>query len=270
MKRYTWRTGVWRPSPVAPPTSPTLNNYADAWQLAGLGQALLHSLLVTLGSVLFLVVLSSMAAYPLARSTRSWSKGAFLLFMTGLLLPFQLALIPLYQTMRDLGLLGNPLALVIFYIGLQMPFSVFLYTGFPRALDRGYEEAALTDGCGPLRALFHVVLPLMRPVTGTVVILNVIFVWNDFLTPLLYLSGTDRQTVPVALFGFVGQYDSRWPMVFAALVIGIATGTPAGVGPLHHGDRVVVEVERIGRLEVGVDGSRATPYDERPGRRTAP
>jgi raffinose/stachyose/melibiose transport system permease protein len=203
-------------------SSPTLANYGDAWQQAGLGTALLTSAFITVSSVVLVVVLSAMAAYPLARGTRTWSKAVFLLFMLGLLLPFQLALIPLYQTMRDLGLLGNPVALVVFYTGLQMPFSVFLYTGFLRALDPGYEEAALIDGCGPLRAFFSVVLPLMRPITGTVVILNAIFVWNDFLTPLLYLSGTEQQTVPVALFGFVGQYVSQWPMVFAGLVIGIA------------------------------------------------
>jgi raffinose/stachyose/melibiose transport system permease protein len=249
VKRYTWRTGVLeatmvaaalvfafpvyillvqalRPadetgsSPLAPPGAPTLENFGQAWQQAGLGPAIVNSGAVTVLSVLLLVVLSSLAAYPIARSTRGWSRAVFALFMLGLLLPFQLALIPLYQTMRDLGLLGNPLALVIYYTGLQMPFSVFLYTGFLRGLDRGYEEAAMMDGAGPVRTFFSVVLPLLRPITGTVVILNVIFVWNDFLTPLLYLSGSGSQTIPVALFGFVGQYVSQWPLVFAGLIIG--------------------------------------------------
>ncbi|MEY9211838.1 carbohydrate ABC transporter permease [Thermobifida halotolerans] len=250
MKRYTWRTALLEAvmigagllfafpvyvlvvlalrsedstaSPLAPPTEPTLANFGDAWREAGLGAATLYSALVTVSSVTLLVVLSALAAYPIARSTRHWSRGVFALFMLGLLLPFQLALIPLYQTMRDLGLLGNPLALTIFYTGVQMPFSVFLYTGFLRTLDRGYEEAALMDGCGPVRAFVRVVFPLLRPITGTVVILNVIFVWNDFLTPLLYLSGTGQQTIPVALFGFVGQYVSQWPLVFAGLIIGSA------------------------------------------------
>ncbi|WP_435108554.1 carbohydrate ABC transporter permease [Nocardiopsis synnemataformans] len=249
MKRYTWRTGVleavmiaaalvfafpvyvllvqaFRPedetgaSPLVPSATPTLDNFAQAWQQASLGPAIVNSTVVTVASVVLLVVLSSLAAYPLARSTRGWSRAVFALFMLGLLLPFQLALIPLYQTMRDLGLLGNPLALVIYYTGLQMPFSVFLYTGFLRGLDRGYEEAAMMDGAGPVRTFFGVVLPLLRPITGTVVILNVIFVWNDFLTPLLYLSGSGSQTIPVALFGFVGQYVSQWPLVFAGLIIG--------------------------------------------------
>lgn len=249
MNRYTWRTGILEAvmiavalvfafpvyvlvsmalrkegdlsSPIAPPSHPTLANFGDAWRQAGLGTAIVNSVVVTAGSVALIVFLAALAAYPLARSTRHWSRGVFAVFMLGLLLPFQLALIPLYQTMRDLGLLGNPLALIIFYTGLQLPFSIFMYAGFLRSLDPGYEEAALIDGCGPVRAFASVVFPLMRPITGTVLILNIIFVWNDFLTPLLYLSGSGRQTIPVALFGFVGQYVSQWPMVFAGLIIGI-------------------------------------------------
>jgi raffinose/stachyose/melibiose transport system permease protein len=102
-----------------------------------------------------------------------------------------------------------------------MPFSVFLYTAFLRAMPRDYEEAAVLDGCSPFQAFWRVVFPLLRPVTGTVVILNAIFIWNDFLTPLLYLSGSSHQTIPVAIYTFVGQYTSNWQLVFAGLVMGI-------------------------------------------------
>ena len=208
--------------PVDLPSTFTLDNYADAWVEGNLGNALVNSAVVTVVSVLFLVVFSSLAAYPLARVTRSWSRIAFFGFMVGLLLPFQLALIPLYTTMRDLGLLGSVWGLVIYYIGLQMPFSIFLYTGFLRALPVEYEEAAAIDGAGVFGTFWRVVFPLLRPITGTVVILNVITVWNDFLTPLLYLSGSGQLTVPVTLYSFVGQYISQWNLVFAGLVISIA------------------------------------------------
>jgi raffinose/stachyose/melibiose transport system permease protein len=141
--------------------------------------------------------------------------------MFGLLVPMQLALIPLYSTMRDIGLLGSVGALIVYYAGHQVPFSVFLYTGFLRALPTDYEEAARIDGCGPVATFTRIVFPLLRPITGTVAILNVLVVWNDFLTPLLYLSGSPMQTVPVALFSFVGQYVSQWNLVFAGLVISI-------------------------------------------------
>jgi raffinose/stachyose/melibiose transport system permease protein len=208
-------------SPATPTTNPTLGNFADAWREAGLAGAIANSLLVTVLSVLIVVAVSSMAAYALARIGTRWSQWVFLLVMLGLLLPFQLALIPLYQTMRDLGLLGSLWSLVLFYSGLQVPFTTFLYVGFIRALPQDYEEAALLDGAGPLALFGRVVLPLLRPITGTAAILNAIFVWNDFLTPLLYLSGSNQQTIPVAIFGFVGQYTSNWSLVFAGLIIGV-------------------------------------------------
>lgn len=208
--------------PLAPARHPTFQNYTSAWGQAGLGHALLTSVLVTVCSVAVLVVVSSLAAYPLARSTRRWPTVAFYVFMIGLLLPFQLALVPLYITMRDLNLLGSPVSLILFYSGHLAPFSIFLYSGFLRAQPVEYEEAAAVDGADTLQTFWRVVFPLMRPVTGTVIILNVLNVWNDFFTPLLYLSGSGNQTVPVALYSFVGEFVSKWNLVFAGLVITIA------------------------------------------------
>ncbi|MET7896580.1 carbohydrate ABC transporter permease [Streptomyces mirabilis] len=204
---------------LAPTMSPTLANYADAWRAAGLSAAIVNSAIVAVVSLLVIVLVSAFAAYPLARGTARWSRWAYLLFALGLMLPAQLALIPLYQSMRDLGLLGSVWSLILFYSGLQVPFSVFLYAGFMRGIPAEYEEAAAIDGCGPIRTFFSVVFPLLRPITGTVAILNGIFVWNDFLTPLLYLSGSTQQTIPVAIFQFVGQYAADWHLVFAGLVI---------------------------------------------------
>jgi raffinose/stachyose/melibiose transport system permease protein len=247
--RYGWRTGVLeivmiavalvfafpmvvliniairRPDdPAGPmefPQNPTFENFVRAWNEAALGAATINSAIVTITSVLLIVALSATAAYPLARITRAWSKVAFFFFMAGLLVPFQLALIPLYSMMRDLGLVGTVWSIVLFSVGVQLPFSIFLYTQFLRALPHDYEEAARIDGCGPIRTFFLVVLPLLRPVTGTVIILNAIFVWNDFLTPLLYLSGSGNATIPVALYSFVGQYIQQWNIVFAGLIISV-------------------------------------------------
>lgn len=208
--------------PLALPTQPTLQNFANAWVEGNLANASVNSAVVTVVSVLLIVTMSSMAAYPLARVARRWSSLAFGFFMAGLLLPLQLGMIPLYSTMRDLGLLGSVWGLVLFYVGLQMPFAVFLYTSFLRSVPIEYEEAALLDGAGPLKTFFHVVFPLVRSATGTVVITNVISVWNDFFTPLLYLSGSGQQTLTVSLYSFVNQYSSDWNLVFAGLVISMA------------------------------------------------
>ncbi|HLR96057.1 MAG TPA: carbohydrate ABC transporter permease [Jiangellaceae bacterium] len=208
-------------SPLLPPSDPTFANFAEAWQQAGLGSALLNSATVTVVSVTGIVIVSALAAYPLSRVLSRLSSVLFWIVLAGMMIPFQVALIPLYQTMRDLGLLGSLTSLILFYIGSQVPFSVFLYTGFLRTLERDYEEAAAIDGAGPLRTFVAIVFPLLRPITGTVVILNAIEVWNDFLVPLLYLSGTPQQTITVALYAFVGQFVSNWPVVFAGLLISV-------------------------------------------------
>lgn len=208
-------------SPIRPTTSPTLDNFSQAWEQGRLGGALVNSVLVTAASVVIVLAVSALAAYPLARATARWSRGMFLLIMLGLVLPFQLAALPLYQTMRDLGLLGSVWALILFYSGLLVPFTTFLYVGFLRALPRDFEDAALIDGCTPLAAFRYVVFPMLRPVTVTALVLNAVAVWNDFFTPLLYLSGTPQQTLPVAVAGFVGQYVADWNLIFAALVISI-------------------------------------------------
>lgn len=249
MNRYTWRLGLVetlmifttilfalplyllfnlslksendQSAPIELSQNPTFQNYIDAWEKADLGSAIWYSFLIASLSLMGIVLVSALAAYPLVRLGSRFSSFSYWFILAGLLVPFQVALIPLYQTIRDLGLLGSVWSLVIFYVGLQVPFSTFLYVGFLRALPMEYEEAAWVDGASKIRAYWLVVFPMLGPVTGTVVILNAIFIWNDFLTPSLYLSGTGNVTIPVAIFSFVGQYVTNWPIVFAGMVIGI-------------------------------------------------
>ncbi len=197
----------------------TLANFGTAWSGAHLGNALVNSTVVVLGSLALLIVTSSLAGYTIARRASRWSRAAFVAFLLGLLLPFQLATIPLYQLMQRLGLLGSIWGLVLFYAAILMPFSVFLYASFIRALPPQFEEAAEVDGAGSLRVFFQVVFPMMRAVTGTVIILNTITIWNDFFTPRLYLSGSGTETVTVALYSYVGQYGTEWNLIFGGLII---------------------------------------------------
>jgi raffinose/stachyose/melibiose transport system permease protein len=202
-------------------TQPTLENAQTALSQGDLGIALINSAVVTVFATLLSVILASLASYPLARSLSRLSKGVFVLFLVGLLLPIQLAILPLYTLMRDTGLLGSLAGLIIYYSGTTMPFSVFLYTTFLRSVPLDYEEAARIDGCGPVRAFIHVTFPLLRPVTGTVVILNGINIYNDFFTPLLFLAGSGQQTAPVAVQAFVGEFSANWPVVFSGLLIAL-------------------------------------------------
>jgi len=249
MTRYTWRTGALEgvmiivalifmvpiyvlvnlsvrqqtdlSSPLVPTADPTLENFGLAWVQSGLGQAMVNSAIITVVSVGLLVVLGSLCAYGLARATARWSAPAFYLFMIGLLVPFQLGLVPLYRNFATLGLLGTIAPLIIIYVGIRLPFTLFLYTTFLRQIPGEYEEAAAIDGAGTFQRFRRVVFPLLRPITGTVIILNGLFVWNDFLTPLLYLSGSPNRTVPLAVHSFVNENTTVWPLVFAALLISV-------------------------------------------------
>jgi raffinose/stachyose/melibiose transport system permease protein len=206
-------------APLSPPTGATLGNFSDAWQRATLGPALLNSTVITVASLLALIALGSFAAYFLARCASRLGYALYVLFLLGIVLPFQLGMIPLFKLVDSLGWLGTYQGMVLFYTGIQLPFTVFLYTGFIRALPAEYAHAALIDGAGHVQAFTRVVFPLLRPVTGTVLILNAVFIWNDFFTPLLYLGGSDRETTPVRIFAFVGQYVSDYGLVFAGLVL---------------------------------------------------
>ena len=204
---------------LALPSTFETENYTQAWNGAHLGAALLNSTVITVFSLLGLIIVGSTASYYLARTKTRLSYGMYLIFLLGIVLPFQLALVPLYKFMKDTGLLGSYTSMVLFYTGLQVPFTIFLYTGFLRALPKEYGEAALVDGASHWQSFRRITFPLLRPITGTVIILNAVFIWNDFLTPLVYLGGTPNETLPVVVYQFVGQYVSNWGYIFAAVVV---------------------------------------------------
>lgn len=208
-------------TPAFIPTSrPTLDNFVTAWTTSSLPGAIVTSAIVTTLSCIIIVTLATMAAYPLARSTARLSTATFYAFLVGLLLPFQLAMLPLYFQMRDIGLIGSIWSLVIIYAGGNLPFAIFLITTFLRAsVPLEYEEASQIDGCGNIRTFWHVVVPLLRPALGTCIILIGVGIWNDFFTPLIYLSGSKQLTIPMSIYQYVGQYVSNWPLIFASLII---------------------------------------------------
>lgn len=211
--------------PLSFPTSPQWGNFSEAWGTSGqggLGHPLESSLIITVSSVAGLIALGSLAAYTIARQLGRLSDLVYLLFVAGIILPFQLAIIPLFVAMRQLGLVGNYLGIIVLNVGLLMPLTVFLYTGFIRALPRDYEEAALVDGAGVLRTYARVVFPLLLPITATVAVLTGVLIWNEFFVTLIFLSGSAIETLPVALYAYAGDYVARWNLVFAGVAIAIA------------------------------------------------
>ncbi len=200
----------------------SFENYVRAWTEGKMGAAAMNSIVVAVVSVLLVMLVCAMAAYPLARIGARWSRGAFYLFLIGLVVPAQLGLIPLFVSIRDLGLHGTLPGVILATVGTCIPFPLFITTTFLRDVPIDYEEAASLDGCGPIRTWWHVVVPMLRPALGTVAILTLIPVWNNFLMPLLMLTGTGNETLPVRISAFARAYFADWSAVFASLAISTA------------------------------------------------
>ena len=203
------------------------SNYRGAWSGGdnggvSFGHALVNSVVTTTSVIVLLIALGGPAGYMLARRTSRLSSGIFWVFVAGMVIPGTLGLLPLFVFLRTIGLIGTRLGLILVYVGIFMPYSVFLYTGFVRGLPTDYEEAALVDGASRLRVFVQVVLPLLRPVSGTVAILCGLFTWNDFFRALIFVGGTGNVTLPVAIQSFVGQYATEWNLIFAGIVIALA------------------------------------------------
>ena len=208
-------------SPLSFPNELHLANFSTAWNDAALDRSLVNSLIITGGSVLALIAIGSTCAYAIARRPGKMSTALYFLFVLAIILPFQLGLVPTYAVMRDFGLVGSYLGIILLYTGIWMPFAVFLYTGFVMALPKEYEEASRVDGASSLRTFRRVVFPLLRPVTGTVAIFTGLIIWNDFFLSLIYLNGTDKTPLPVAVYTFVGAFASRWNLIFAAVIVSL-------------------------------------------------
>jgi raffinose/stachyose/melibiose transport system permease protein len=213
-------------SPFSLPRQLDLDNFSVAWQGSsgvGLGTALVNSAVITVGSVLALIAVGSISAYVIARQGSRLGGALYLAFVAGIILPTQLGIVPIYVALRQIGLLGSRGGAILLYTALLLPLAVFLYTGFIRALPRDYEEAAFIDGASRWQAFTRIVFPLLRGITGTVAVLTSLIVWNDFFTQLVFFGGgVNNRTLPVAIYSFVGEYETEWNVVFAAVAIALA------------------------------------------------
>lgn len=144
---------------------------------------------------------------------------SYYIFLIAIILPTQLGTVPLYMGARALGLTGSLWGMIVLYTGMLLPLAIFLYANFFRGLGTDYEEAAALDGASPTQVFFQIILPLMAPATGTVAILAGLIVWNDFFTSLIFLGGSDFQTLPVAMYYYVGALVSQWNQIFSIVII---------------------------------------------------
>lgn len=206
-------------SPLSPPDRIHSENYTQAWSAGDLGRYLLNTVLVAGVTVLAVLVLSSLAAYVIARYTFRGNQLLYLFFVSGLALPIQIIALPLFILMRQFGLLGSLPSLILVFAAGGMSFSVFLLVNFMRAVPMELQEAAVVDGAGPLQIYRHVVMPLVRPALGIVAIFEFINAWKEFFLPLLLIQDPSNMTVSVGVLSFVGQFNTQWQLLLAALVI---------------------------------------------------
>ena len=179
------------------------------------------SLAITIGSLIFLIIFGSMAAYCLARHTGKISNILYVFFLIGIIIPSQLGVLPMYIALKKVGLAGNILGCIILYTCKQMPFTIFLYTGFFKALPIGYEEAAAVDGSSWFRTFWQIILPQMNVITGTAILMNTLYIWNDTFDQLVFLSGSKASTLPVLIYNLTIAITARWNEVFEAVIISL-------------------------------------------------
>ena len=207
-------------NPLGVPRSLNFENYIDVFNRMNYLRAVLNTVFITAVSSIGIVLVSALAAYPLARVQTRWSSLAYQYFSFGLMIPSFVVIIPLYTLMRSLGLLNTYAGLILIYIAFNIPFAVFFFTSFIRSLPKELEEAGLIDGCTPITVFWYIVLPLLRPVIGTVTMFITLSIWNDFLLPLVFLFDANSRTIMVNVYSFLGYYGFNPTTLFPAAVLG--------------------------------------------------
>ncbi len=207
---------------AALPKEILFSNYTKVWDILSFQDAFLNSLIITVLSIAGIVVISSMAAWKMVRTPGRLSKILFIFFVSAMVIPFQTVMIPLMKLGGSLGIMNSIPGIVIMYFGFGVSLSLFLYHGFVKTIPMEIEESARVDGCTQFGVFWRIVFPLLKPITVTVIILNVLWIWNDYLLPLLVLQDAELRTIPLATSSFFAQYTKQWDMGLAALVLGIA------------------------------------------------
>lgn len=184
-----------------------LENYFRGVELTNFWGAFVVSLIVTIGSAFWILLFTSMTAWWIVRTDNWFAKTLYIVFLLNLIVPFQMIMFTL-SWMADKLNLSNPVGLWVIYLGFGAGLAVFIFTGFVKGIPIELEEAALMDGCGPIRTFFLVVLPVMKPAVVTVAILEIMWLWNDYLLPYLTLDLKKYKTIPIAVQYLRGGFGS--------------------------------------------------------------
>ena len=208
-------------NPISWPTRFDFSNYIKAIDYMNFTTGFMNSLIITITAVFIIVLFSSMAAYLFARFKWRINTTIFLAMIASMNIPFQVIMIPLVSIYGKLGLLDSRLTLLFMYLGFGTPFAIFIFHGFIKGIPVSLEEAATIDGCSRTRIFFQIVLPLLKPVLSTVVILDFLWIWNDYLLPSLVLLSPSLRTLPLSIYNFFSTYSVDYSPLMAGLVMTI-------------------------------------------------
>lgn len=205
---------------LAWPTHPTLTNFKrviteNEQFLSGFK----NSILTTIPVVIILMIITSMAAYVLARYTGRVYRLVYLIFISGMLIPIQCIMLPFYINFFQLNLTNSNVGFIIARTGLQIPISILVVTGFVKSVPKDLEDAARIDGCNRFKMFWNVVFPLLKPVNATQLVLNTLFVWNDYTTAVILLRKPASRTLILAQMAYFNEYTSDLNLAFAFFIL---------------------------------------------------
>ena len=206
-------------SPLGLPVEISWNNFGRVMEKIDFGQALKNSLFFVVFGVAGLLVICSMAAYRLARHRTRVNKFVYLLLVSSILVPFQTVMIPLIKIIASIGLYNTRIGVLLAYYGYGIPFAVFLFYGFLSSIPREIEEAALIDGGSLFQVYRCIILPLLKPICVTVAVLDVLWIYNDFLLPFVLISDNEPRTLPLVMYTFFTAYERPWDLAMASLTM---------------------------------------------------
>lgn len=200
----------------------SLDNFREAMRVTDFWHSLGNSLLITLITVVLSIIIHSLMGYALGRN-KAGSKFysfVYLFIVSGMFVPFAILMMPLAKQTAEMGL-ANWVGVILLYAVFYMPMNVLLYSGYLVNIPMALEEAARVDGASTWRTYWKIIFPIMRPMHATVAVLTALSVWNDVMTPLVILAGSDQNTLPLAQLNFQSQFGTNYNLAFASYLLSL-------------------------------------------------
>jgi len=205
-------------NPIGLPKEWILTNYVQVFEETALLRSFGNSLTITIFSVALVVLIGAMGAYPVVFNANRITKFAMLYLLAGFMIPFQATLIPLFQLMTGLNLIDRLYGLIALYLNGSV-FVFFLMMGYMRTIPRELSEAAVIDGCSVWGIFWRIIFPLLKPISTTAIIFQTMWIWNDFLAPMLFLNSSSNSTLVLQIYRAKGEFTVHWPMFMTLTVI---------------------------------------------------